>query len=198
MPLSAGDVRFAHLAGVGLFAARTTADGPHGFDLYCRGRDLPTLGDALSRLGFPMVSDVMWHLMRLERGVARFGIEIDAGDTPVEAGLEHLVAQGKGASYPGEAAFTERLRLGAMRRLVGFATSGTDVPPVGAVVSAAGRAVDRVRSSDYSPRAGVIGMTAVPLGADAPGTLLVISDNGREWQATVVATPFVSDAEPRP
>jgi glycine cleavage system aminomethyltransferase T len=198
MPMSAGDVRFAHLAGVGVFAARTTIDGPDGFDLYTRGRDLPTLGDALSRLGIPMVSDAMWHVMRLERGIARFGIEIDPGDTPVEAGLEHLVAQGKGASFPGEAAFAERLRHGAMRRLVGFTVAGTEVPPVGAVVSAAGRAVDRVRSVDRSPRAGVIGMTAVPLGADTPGTALRISDNGREWQATVVATPFVSDAEPRP
>jgi aminomethyltransferase len=49
MPMSAGDVRFAHLAGIGVFAARTTVDGPDGFDLYTRGRDLPTLGDALSR-----------------------------------------------------------------------------------------------------------------------------------------------------
>jgi aminomethyltransferase len=193
MPMHSGDLTRARLDGIGVFAARTTAEGPDGFDLYCRGRDLPTLGDALARIGVPMVSDDVWHLMRLERGVARFAVEIDPGDTPVEAGLEHLVVQHKGTRFPGEAAFDDRLRTGALRRLVGFTTAGDTPPPVGATVSAAGRVVDRVRSAAVSPRAGVIGMTAVPLGADVPGTALKIITDFREWDATVVAMPFVRD-----
>ena len=193
MPLSAGDITRSRLDGIGVFAARTTAEGPDGFDLYCRGRDLPTLGDALGRIGVQMVDDATWQLVRLEQGVARFGVEIEPTDTPVEAGLEKLVAQGKGARFPGEAAFAERLRTGAMRRLVGFTVAGDTVPPVGATVSAAGRPVDRVRSAAMSPRAGVIGMTAVPLGADAPGTALRIITDFHEWDATVVGMPFVRD-----
>lgn len=194
MPMSPGDVTFAHCEGIGVFAARTTAEGPDGLDLYCRGRDLPSLGDALAKLGVPQVPDDLWHLMRLERGVARLGIEIDPTDTPVEAALEHLVAQSKGASFPGEAAYAERLRTGAVRRLVGFTVPGDTAPPVGATVLAASRPVDRVRSAAVSPRAGVIGMTAVPLGADAPGTTLRIATDFREWDATVVAMPFVSES----
>lgn len=194
MPIASGDLNRARLAGVGVFAARTTAEGPDGFDLYCRGRDLPTLGDTLARIGIPMVDDDTWNLMRLERGVARFGIEIDSEDTPVEAALEHLVVQSKGARFPGEAAFAERLRTGALRRLVGFTAVGDTAPPVGATVSAAGRPVDRVRSAAMSPRAGVIGMTAVPLGADTPGTPLRISTDWREWDAVVTQVPFVAEA----
>lgn len=193
MPMSSGDIVRSRVDGIGVFAARATAEGPDGFDLYCRGRDLPTLGDALGRIGVQMVDDDTWQMMRLEQGVARFGVEIEPSDTPVEAGLEHLVAQGKGARFPGEAAFAERLRTGAMRRLVGFTVPGDTVPPVGATVSAAGRPVDRVRSAAMSPRAGVIGMTAVPLGADVPGTVLRIITEYREWDATVVVMPFVGD-----
>lgn len=193
MPRSPGDVTFAYLSGIGVFAARTTDDGPDGIDLYCRGRDLPTLGDALARLGVPMVGTDTWDLLRLEQGVARFGIEIDPADTPVEAGLEHLVATAKGASFPGEAAYAERARTGPVRKLVGFTVAGDTAPPIGATVLANGRPVDRVRSAALSPRAGVIGTTAVPLGADAPGTSLRIATDFREWDATVVAVPFVRD-----
>jgi aminomethyltransferase len=192
MPQQSGDISRARFGGIGVFAARTTADGPDGFDLYCRGRDLPTLGDTLARHGVAMVDDDTWNLVRLELGVARLGIEIEAADTPVEAGLESLVAQHKGAPFPGEAAYAERLRTGPIRRLVGFSIAGSDAPPVGTAVHAAGRAVDRVRAVGTSPRFGVIGMTAVPLGADAPGTPLVIGSNGQEWQAVVAKTPFGS------
>jgi glycine cleavage system aminomethyltransferase T len=111
----------------------------------------------------------------------------------VEAGLEALVVQHKGAAFPGEATYAERRRTGPLRKLVGFTVAGSDAPPVGATVHAAGRAVDRVRSIGTSPRFGVIGMSAVPLGADAPGTPLVISSSGQEWQAVVAKTPFVEE-----
>ena len=177
-----------------MFAVRTTVDGPDGFDLYCRGRDLPTLGDALAHVGIPLVSDDTWELTRLERGTARLGVEIDADDTPVEAGLEHLVATDKGTRFPGDLAYAERLRIGPIRRRVGFGIEGVSAPVAGAVVQAAGRDVERVRASGVSPRGGIIGITAVPLGSDVPGTALRITHNGRHWDAAVRAMPFV---EPR-
>jgi aminomethyltransferase len=191
MPQRSGDISRARLGNIDVFAARTTADGPDGFDLYCRGRDLPTLGDTLARLGVALVDVDTWHIVRLELGVARLGIEIDPSDTPVEAALESLVVQHKGAAFPGEVAYAERLRTGPLRKLVGFTVAGSDAPPVGATVHAAGRAVDRIRSIGTSPRFGIIGMTAVPLGADAVGTPLVIGSNGQEWQAVVAKVPFV-------
>lgn len=192
MPRESGDLTHARLDEVDVFAGRTTADGPDGLDLYCRGRDLPTLGDALTTLGVPIVSDDAWHLMRLELGTARLGVEIDPDDTPVEAGLEHLVALDKGAPFPGEVAYRERVRTGPLRRLVGFAMPNDHAPRVGDPVSVGGRTVDRVRSTGVSPRAGVIGMTAVPLGADAPGTVLQIGESG---PAVVAALPFLTRGE---
>ena len=190
-PAEPGQVLSARLAGVDVFAARTTRDGPDGLDLYCRTRDRAALESSLIGAGVSAVGDKAWHLLRLEWGIPTVGVEIDADDTPVEVGLEQLVAEGKGAPFPGETALAARRRAGAIMRLVGFRVPGDDVPPVGASVRVAGLMVGRVRSVMKSPRAGVIGMTAVPTTADIPGTALVIEDGERRWTAEVTRRPFV-------
>ena len=192
VPSRPGDLCRARLAGIGVFAARATDDGPDGIDLYCRAGDIAALRSALDRLVIPFVDDATWQLVRLEWGVARIGVEVGEGDTPIEASLDHLVAQGKGAPFPGEVALDTRRRSGPLKRLVGFVVEGIIVPPVGAEVMVSDRAVDRVRSVGRSPRAGIIGMTAVPQGADVTDTPLVIVADGARFDARVVHPPFVN------
>ncbi len=182
----------ADLAGVQIFAARApAAGGPDGIDLFCRNRDGVALERGLGRAGVLPVESAAWRLVQLEWGVARVGLEIDPGDTPLEAGLEHLVAEGKGAPFPGEIALAARRRGGALKRLAGFTVDGEEEPPVAARVRVAGLVVDRVRSAAQSPRAGIIGMTAVPTTAGQFGTALVLEAGHRAWPATVARTPFV-------
>ena len=196
VPDAPGDLRKARLAGIDVFAARATDDGPDGVDLYCRSRDLDSLLAALDRLLIPVVESDSWDLVRMEWGVPRLGIEVDPADTPVEAALEHLVAEGKGAPFPGEVALEARRRSGAFKCLVGFTIEGSDCPPAGAEVWSNDRLVDRVRSVANSPRAGLIGMTAVPRGADAVGTSIRIVSGDKSWEASVVKPPFVpADAD---
>lgn len=190
-PGEPGEVDNARLAGLDVFAARTTRDGPDGFDLYCRLRDRGALEATLARAGIARVGDEAWRLLRMEWAMPTVGVEIDLDDTPVEAGLDHLVAEGKGAPFPGETALVARRRAGAIKRLIGFRVHGEEAPPVGARVRVAGLMVDRVRSVAISPRAGVIGMTAVPTTADALGTALSIEAGDRTWIAEVVRRPFV-------
>ena len=191
-PATPSQVVTARLAGVDVFAARTTADGPDGFEFFCRARDCGSLGSSLVRAGVTEVGAEAWRVLRMEWGIATVGSEIDPEDTPVEAGLEYLIAEGKGAPFPGETALAARRRAGAIKRLVGFRVHGADVPPVGASVRVAGLMVDRVRSVVASPRAGVIGMTAVPTTADALGTPLLIEQGELSWTAEIVRRPFVS------
>jgi glycine cleavage system aminomethyltransferase T len=192
LPAQPGDVTNSRCGGVDVFAARASSDGADGVELYCRRRDLPAVRATLEQQGIPVVSDAVWALHRLEWGSPTIGVEIDPDDTPVEAGLEALVVQGKGAPYPGEVAYAERRRTGAIRRLVGFTAAGDLPPPEGADVLVNDRVVDRVRSVGVSPRAGIIGMTAVPVGGDLAGTPLVIRQGATEWAAVVVARPFVT------
>lgn len=191
VPESPGDLRRARLAGVDVFAARATRYGPDGLDLYCRARDVHSLRSSIGRIGIPFVDEETWNLVRLEWGMLRVGVEIDPEDTPVEAGLEQLVAQGKGAPFPGEVALANRHRSGPLKVLVGFTMEGAEAPPVGSEVQMNGRTVDRVRASGVSPRAGVIGITAVPGGSNTGGTTIRIVAVDREWQATLRRPPFV-------
>ncbi len=191
-PQEPGDVFAARLAGVDVFVARVMLDGPDGIDLYCRRRDRESLERAVSRAGVLSVDSDTWRLLRIEWGVAAVGIDIDPDDTPVEAGLEHLVAEGKGAPFPGETALAARRRTGAIKRLVGFRVIGDSLPPIAARVSVAGHVIDRVRSIVLSPRAGIIGTTAVPITADAPGTPLIIEAGTQTWNAEIARRPFVS------
>lgn len=194
MPLEPGDVETARFAGVDVFGGRTTVDGPDGFDLFCRRRDRDSLVTGLGHAGVLPVEREAWELLHMEWGIARVGIEIDADDTPLEAGLEGLVAEMKGAPFPGETALASRRRSGAMKRLVGFRVAGEYGPPVGARVSVAGLMVDRVRSVARSPRVGIIGMTALPTSAGASGTVLTFEAGTERWTGEVVHRPFVNRA----
>ncbi len=190
------DVITAELGGVQVFAARAPADGgPDGVDLFCRNRDGITLERTLGRAGVLPVESSVWRLVQLEWGVPTVGREIDPTDTPVEAGLERLVAEGKGAPFPGEVALAARRRSGPLKRLVGFTVDNDEAPPVAARVRVAGLVVDRVRSWARSPRAGIIGMTAVPTTAEQAGTVLVLEAGNHAWRALVARTPFVAAAD---
>ena len=192
VPGAPGDIVNARLAGIDVFAARATLEGPEGVDLYCRARDRGSLQNTLLKAGVQAASESDWRIHCLEWGIATIGAEIDAGDTPVEADLERLVAEGKGAPFPGETALAARRRTGALKRLVGFHVTGDDVPPLASRVSVAGVMVDRVRAIALSPRVGIIGMTAIPTSADAPGTTLTLLSGDQSWQAKVVHRPFVT------
>ncbi len=191
-PTEPGDVVSGRLAGIDVFAARASLDGPDGIDFYCRARDRHSLERTLANAGIVLVTEEEWRLSHLEWGIATVGSEIDAVDTPVEAGLERLVAEGKGAPFPGETALAARRRTGALKRLVGFVVAGDDMPPLAARVSVAGVVVDRVRSIALSPRVGIIGMAAIPTSADTPGTVLTMHSGESSWSAKVVQRPFVT------
>jgi glycine cleavage system aminomethyltransferase T len=192
IPAEPGDLVTARLGGVDVFAGRATLDGPDGLDLFCRKRDRESLESGLRHAGINAVMFEAWQLLRLEWGVARVGIEIDSDDTPVEAGLEHLVAEMKGAPFPGETALASRRRSGAIKRLVGFRVHGDEVPQVGTRVTVAGLMIDRIRSVGRSPRAGIIGMTALPTSAATPGTPLQFELGTQSWSGEVVRRPFVT------
>ncbi len=195
-PGDPGHVVNARLGGIDLFVARAPADGPDGVDLFCRGHDRVALMELLRSLAVLAVAEGPWQLLQMEWGMADVGHGIDPGDTPVEAALEHLVAEGKGAPFPGEGALAARRRTGALKRLVGFRVGGSRRPQVGAVVRVGGHAVDRVRAVTWSPRVGVIGLAAVPTSALASGTMLSIEADDTAWPAEIVDRPFVSRLEP--
>lgn len=195
VPAGAGLHERGRFAGVDVFAVSAPAGRPAGISMYCRSRDLPAVRRGLAGLAVPVVGDDLMSLMHVEWGRFRVGVELDRGDTPLEAGLEHLVAAGKGASFPGEVALATRSRIGALRCLVGFRMSdGGGIPEIGSPVSVSGREFDRVRSAALSPQFGAIGITAVPAGYDMVGSELAVADGPAMRPAEMVRLPFAGRA----
>ena len=121
----------ARLAGIDVFAARATLDGPEGIDLYCRSRDRASLQKTTvpTPASAPVTRRRLADLQRLEWGIATVGIEIDPGDTPIEAGLESPGRRREGRSVSRARPRSHaRRRTGAFKRLVGFHIVGDDVP----------------------------------------------------------------------
>ncbi len=190
VPEESGVIVMARYGATELFAARALPGEPDGVDLYCRSRDLAVLEATLAEAGVSASDPAAWELLRIESGLAAVGAEIQADDTPVEAGLEELVPEGKGAPFPGEFAVAVRRRQGPRKRLVGIRIAGATLPPVGAEATVAGLAVGPLRSVAHSPRFGPIGMIAVPTSATAAGTEVTLHADGITWQAAIARVPF--------
>ncbi len=183
-------VRTATVAGCGTFISRTGYTGEDGFEIYCRGRDLPTLWGAIVGAGAAPIGLGARDSLRLEMGYALYGQEIDETITPLEAGLGWIVKMDKGAPFVGEPALKALKARGVSRRLVGFQLKGRGIARPGYPVWYGGRQVDVVRSGGQSPSLGVpIGTTLLPPEVKV-GMTFEVECRGTRIPAEVVKRPF--------
>jgi folate-binding protein YgfZ len=124
------------------------------------------------------------EVVRVEAGRPRYGIDLDEGTIPQEAGLnERAVSFAKGCYVGQETVARLHYRGKPNRHLRGLRLSAS-VPP-GTTLTLGEREVGRLGTSVVSPRHGPIGLALVRREA-APGDELVAGDA----TATVVELPF--------
>ncbi len=127
-----------------------------------------------------------WEALRLERGVARFGVDFDDKTYPQEASLEkRAVSFDKGCYLGQEVVCMLELRGHVKRKLVGFVSDGAKAArAAGATITAGssvttddGVEVGKVSSAIDSPTLGhPVGLAMVKLAVAAPGTSLRIGN----------------------
>jgi aminomethyltransferase len=136
--------------------------------------------------------------LRLEAGLCLYGQDIDTTTTPVEAGLEWLIA-GKGHdtseidNFPGAGKIREQLRNGAGRRRVGLKPL-TKAPLRSGIglLNEKREQVGTITSGGYSPSLkGPIAMGYVRSDYTRPGMILNTCVRGKEYDIEVVKLPFV-------
>jgi len=155
-----------------------------GFDLLCDATRTGELRQALQNAGAAPVSEATAECVRIEHGRPRYGVELDDGVIPQEAGLnERAVSFTKGCYVGQETVARLHYRGKPNRVLRGLRLSA----PVGAgtPLELGDREVGRVGSSAVSPGFGPIGLALVRREAE-PGSLLTVG--GAE--AEVVELPF--------
>ncbi len=110
---------------------------------------LAALASAAARLGGVVADDAAWEEVRIEHGLPRFGVEVDASLYPQEASLEKLaVSFSKGCYLGQEVVYMLQERGHVKRKLVSLDFDAGEVPAPGAAVTTpTGEAVGEIRSA---------------------------------------------------
>jgi len=139
--------------------------------------------------------------LRLEAGLCLYGHDIDAGTSPVEAGLSWAIqkvrrsAGQRRGGFPGAMRILDELDNGAPRKRVGLRPEGRAPMREGVELHEAetgGAPVGHVTSGGFGPSVGApVAMGYVPTGLSAPGTRLFGDVRGKRLPVEVAALPLV-------
>jgi folate-binding protein YgfZ len=180
-------------AGAEIRIVRTEEMGEEGYDLWIPRVDLPRLWERIREAGARPVGREAWDVLRVEAGVVRYGVDVDASTLLLEAALPTVYSLNKGCYLGQEVIARITYRGHVNRKITGFRFADRRMPAPGAPVRVEGKEVGRITSVVLSPALGV----ALALGFlrrehQEPGTRVDVGD--ASLSADVVALPFYSRA----
>ena len=157
-----------------------------GVDVLCDAADTEPVAAALIAAGAVPAGEDAAEVRRVEAGRPRYGVDLDDGVIPQEAGLnERAVSFEKGCYVGQETVARLHFRGKPNRHLRGLRLSGAVA--TGTPLRLGEREVGRLASVVVSPRLGPIGLALVRREAQ-PGDTLVAGDG--DVRAEVVNLPF--------
>jgi folate-binding protein YgfZ len=159
-----------------------------GVDVFCQAADTATVRAALEAAGAVTVGEDVAEIVRVERGRPRYGIELDEGVIPQEAGLnERAVSFTKGC-YVGQETVARLFYRGKPNRhLRGLRLSGPAA--TGDVLRLGEKEVGRLATVVVSPVHGPIALAIVRREAE-PGDTVSVGDGNTS--AEIAELPFRS------
>ena len=173
----------ARIAGHEVLLVSTEAGG---VDVLLAGSDRDAVWSALCEAGATPVAHQAAEIVRVERGVPRFGLEMDERTIPQEAGLnERAVSFTKGCYVGQETVARLHYRGKPNRHLRGLRLA--QPVPVGAEIRLGERVVGTLSSSVESPAFGPIGLALVRREAE-PGATVSVGDQAVAGE--LVSLPF--------
>jgi aminomethyltransferase len=196
------DMRTLAILGVDCAVSRSGYTGEDGFEISVPGAQAPALARAL--LEDPNVAPIglgARDSLRLEAGLCLYGCDLDAGTTPVEAGLEWAIQKSrrKGGvregGFPGADVILAQLASGTARRRVGLRSKertpvrgGASLYPDAETQTPLGH----VTSGGFGPTVNApVAMGYVASAAAEPGTGLFADVRGKRVPVEVSGLPFV-------
>ncbi|MYA43021.1 MAG: aminomethyl transferase family protein, partial [Gemmatimonadetes bacterium] len=142
----------ARIAGCPVRAARLSYVGEAGWEITCRSEDASAVYAALTAAGAVPAGVYAQTSMRIEKGFAAMGHELDSDVTPVEAGMDRFCSRTK--PYIGSDAIAGRRKTGR-RTLATVLFDDPDAVPLGhEPVCWEGRIVGRTTSAAFGYRIG--------------------------------------------
>jgi aminomethyltransferase len=177
--------------GMHLRVVRTEETGEDGYDLWAPTQELGRVWERLREAGARPVGRDAWDVLRVEAGIVRYGVDVDASTLLLEAPLAESYSLTKGCYLGQEVVARVTYRGHVNRKIVGFRFADARVPRAGAPVLVEGKAVGRITSAVLSPALGV----ALALGFlrrehHQPGTRVEVHGGDEPLSAEVAALPF--------
>ena len=177
--------------GASVTAIRASHTAEDGVDVFVDRPDGFELVERFANAGVVRVDEETLETLRIEAGVARFGVDMDETNVVSETNLDDAVSFTKGCYIGQEIIARIKYRGHVAKKLTGLTLEGTKVPVAGAVIrSNDAKDIGRVTSATLSPKLD----SAVALGYVryeylATGTQVVIGAEG--LAAKVTDLPFV-------
>lgn len=161
--------------------------------LMARREEGAALWEAILAAGVHPVGLTALDALRVEAGTPWLGHDVDETVLLPEVPCESLVSYTKGCYIGQELVVRVRDRGHVNRHLTGLTLEGETVPRAGAPIRAEGKDIGRVTSAVHSFALGrPIALGFVRREHAAPGSPVVVADDGRETPARVTALPFVT------
>ena len=164
-PAAAGapEAQHAHVARDGVRYIRT----PLGVDLLCAASDLAAVKAGLDAVA---IGEEVYECVRIEAGIPRYGVELDATTMPQEAGLHGRAVSFTKGCYVGQETVARLYWKGKPNRYLRRLRLSDAVAP-GTALRLGEREVGTLASSALSPALGPIGMAMVRREADVGAVL---------------------------
>lgn len=182
------------------YLVRSDDYGVAGFELFVEPSVRDELIEACRGAGAVAVSAATLDVTRIEAGRPEFGVDMDEGTIPLEAGIEDRAISPTKGCYVGQEIIIRVLHRGhgrVARRLVGLAADAAAAPMArGERVFRDAKEAGIVTSAAVSPRLGrPIALASVHRDHTEPGTVLdVAADGAPARRVTVVSLPFAAPA----
>jgi aminomethyltransferase len=181
--------------GIECHVSRSGYTGEDGYEISARAIRVRAVVERL--LGHPEVKLVglgARDSLRLEAGLCLYGHDIDAGTSPVEAGLAWSIGKRRReqGGFLGASRILGELERGPARKRVGLEMEGRIPAREGAQIRCEGAAIGKITSGGFGPSVGKpIAMGYVDSRFAAPGSAVLVTVREKELPARIVPMPFV-------
>jgi len=156
---------------------RASHTGEDGFDLVVDSSRKAELQQALEDAGAQAIGEDTLEILRVEAGIARFGLDMDETSVIPETNLDDAISYTKGCYVGQEIIVRIKHRGHPAKKLTALRFEIDQQIEPGAVIrSTENQEIGRVTSAVISPRLGSIGLGYVRYEHLAEGTRVVVGD----------------------
>jgi glycine cleavage system T protein len=172
---------------------RATHTAEDGFDLFVGASEAASLWDALIEAGAQAVGNDALEVLRVEAGVARYGVDVDETNVVLEAMPDDAVSFTKGCYIGQEIIARIHWRGHVAKKLTGLIfDEQAEAKRDDKIRSPDGKEIGRLTSVTFSPRLNrTIALGYVKYDYLAPGTEVRVASGAQELVARVAELPHV-------